>query len=1221
MSEYTDTVLLECNRKSSPEYQSGNLSNPSTWTNKLGSGIKLNIGDKVLMKGAYVSAVGNEAATIEIRGRGAENNLVVGQEYSSSDTVRVKTMNSPEIGNTLYTYTPTTVKSQITDDKIALTHSYYKTTNGEFYITLPRTCATDDINIPFNKSYENWTDYNSASNGSCSAPNPYRLASDYSEISYFGEAGGLPSKEIAYTASTGVGVGGITNASQAQRTEIANDGSRHTLFVRDVLPNGSLSSAEETVTKYALHGHIDPALFTFNWYKKTYDYKIETGFNSPLNVAQSFTDQMSNIISTKVDRFINPALSGISGNDNFNMVAESRTNEAMPCSFGSGVQRSNSHTYFRGRNSHIAQSLPEKVTFKILGNGNIGDSPNPSNGYVIGPQTLPDATRKKSYDDTLFNMVIISPARLAGYRVIHKSTFTDTNNVPTEIYYYIWFDRNDLNIDASVEQEITLSYWRKDEQQMYDYEACYATVGYKRPEIQETGRFVAEEIGFQGYDRGLNTIDGGFKLQTDAYYPLSSSLNTRQNVLHLAIEWTDENLLLLKKFFDAQGRYTDLFDYDQMSPSQQELLGSLGKENFNFNKPNLRYIHMNASMNGSYTGNCQNVNPLGLETATVSYTAGNNYVVFNSFATSGVLTIGMCIMPNTDFESDWSSKNGKRTYITGIETLLGAETVSLSEPVKITGTSPVIFTNAKVGSDLYFSNNQAIEYIGTRTFSAGALYFDYNTSRADLNEGDGTYENEYDTLRYGFGVKVLRSLSPLKYDIGLFFGNMGMAETWFDSTGSKIQSADSSASDTFRCLGFDQHFNAFGTSALMLTNGKCGREGQAFYENGSAITGYKTWQNRNIPAGAQMDSKVNWWTGIDWTAFETDFMNNEIYIGANDPALEFNAQQSRFEFSRLHTAEVVGTSASLNSASSNTPVGDETTISYKLNKRLSRLNYSPNFIPYNNTLMASGTASDTFDHIVLDRNIIPYTIMDATSGITLEDYGCDERNWNKSLWDTLGFTYEQFHQTTDNRLARFNNLPIKTSTPTTNALVESSNLRLWYRQNGVPIYEPENIITPTVIGGKAKFDATRFTKNPQTDPTGVNYAISGLQDFSPVVQSCSSTTILASNLPRKMASPIYLVKTDLISPDYIGGPEGSSKLPVIAVVPKNSGYGDYYFGENFTEFTITAPKTVVDITTSIIDADGKDARVDDASCVVYQITKAHQSNAIVMEEILNPPKK
>ena len=538
---------------------------------------------------------------------------------------------------------------------------------------------------------------------------------------------------------------------------------------------------------------------------------------------------------------------------------------------------------------------------------------------------------------------------------------------------------------------------------------------------------------------------------------MTSTLNKRRDVLHLAIEWSDENLLLLKKLFDAQGRYNELFDYDQMSASQQN---GVDEVKFNENKSNLRFIHMNASENGSFTGDCENFNPT-LSGGSASYVAGNNYIQFSGHTLSKI-RIGMCILPNDDFDSDWTSKNGTRTYVTGIITVLGvSEKVYLSENVKVSGSDDVVFTDAKVGGDVYFSNEDVENnYIGSRTFPAGALYFDYNSSRADLNEGDGTNENEFDTLRYGFGVKVLRSSSPLKYDIGLYFGRIGLKETWFDGLSQILGKLNSN----FRCLGFDQHFNAFGTSALMLTNGKCGQEAPAFEDE--LGKSYKTWQQRNIPSGMMMDSVINWWTGIDWTTFNTDFMNNEIYIGANDPALEFNAQQSRFEFSRLHTPEVVGTSASINSASANTPTGDETTVSYKLNKRLSRLNYSPNFIPYNNTLTGSDSASDGLTHVVLDRNIIPYTIMDATSGITLEDYGCDETNWNKSLWETLGFTYEQFHQKTATRLERFNNLPINTSTPTTNALVESSNLRLWYRQNGVPIYEPENIIVPTVIGGK-----------------------------------------------------------------------------------------------------------------------------------------------------------
>ena len=57
-SSYVDTILLEANRKSSPEYLAsfaGNASNPSSWSNSVGSGIKLGIGDKISIHSAYIS--------------------------------------------------------------------------------------------------------------------------------------------------------------------------------------------------------------------------------------------------------------------------------------------------------------------------------------------------------------------------------------------------------------------------------------------------------------------------------------------------------------------------------------------------------------------------------------------------------------------------------------------------------------------------------------------------------------------------------------------------------------------------------------------------------------------------------------------------------------------------------------------------------------------------------------------------------------------------------------------------------------------------------------------------------------------------------------------------------------------------------------------------------------------------------------------------------------
>ena len=68
---YVDTILLEANRKSSAEYRAGNETEPSIWTNNLGSGIKLDIGDTISIDSAYISEIGNESSTIEIMGRHA----------------------------------------------------------------------------------------------------------------------------------------------------------------------------------------------------------------------------------------------------------------------------------------------------------------------------------------------------------------------------------------------------------------------------------------------------------------------------------------------------------------------------------------------------------------------------------------------------------------------------------------------------------------------------------------------------------------------------------------------------------------------------------------------------------------------------------------------------------------------------------------------------------------------------------------------------------------------------------------------------------------------------------------------------------------------------------------------------------------------------------------------------------------------------------------------
>ena len=128
----------------------------------------------------------------------------------------------------------------------------------------------------------------------------------------------------------------------------------------------------------------------------------------------------------------------------------------------------------------------------------------------------------------------------------------------------------------------------------------------------------------------------------------------------------------------------------------------------------------------------------------------------------------------------------------------------------------------------------------------------------------------------------------------------------------------------------------------------------------------------------------------------------------------------------------------------------------------------------------------------------------------------------------------------------------------------------------------------------------------------------GFANYPAVEQYTSSVKILAENLPRKMISPIYLVKSDVISPEYIGGVEGKNKMAVVSVVPKNSGYGDFSNGGEGAVFTNTIPRTLQNITTTIVDADGSEARVDDASCIIYKITKQIKNTDQVIKDILNP---
>ena len=1258
---YVDTILLEANRKSSAEYRAGNETEPSIWTNNLGSGIKLDIGDTISIDSAYISEIGNESSTIEIMGRHAIDNLGNGQQFLTTNTEKSKIYNSPDNGsgifkktdgNVEWTFTASSTLKDIRDDTINLTHSYYKNNQGDYYITLPRTSNSkdqrnyQDASLPF-------FEYNSSRNGSCFGVNPYRLGSDYSTIEYHGQAPGWGYS----TLTTGF----------ASRTEIINDGSRFTLFTRDKIRN---YAQEGVPTSFALQGERDPALMNFQWFKKTVEYKITNGFNSPSNVASQFTETLSGAqnlqnFSYSVDNASEASLGQVKQN-NFNVTTESNTFELLPCATGWFIDSQAKNWYennldelqilmyktdyrtnaFSNNASYIFNAYQNTFAFGVSGNDFFNSS-----GLVPGMVVKSVSASNASQID------------VPGFELLVGSTVTYVNFPPkmTGSSLAGSQDRTQVAftapINSSGEQttlgEIYFTFTK--EKLLPYYESSFGTVGYKRPEIQQTGRDITPYDQYT-INRGENyTRDNSF-LTGKMSYPLSATQasGSPTEMIPTNIPWTTDNLNKLKAFFESQNNYPELFDYNAMSASQKELINTSGDTipGANVSPDNMRFIHMNVR---------QATIPLKVTTIT-AYVIDPIYGVYIEVANASDIVQGMIICKNTT--GPFPLIFPLNTFITKVD---GAKiylswTSTDTDPDEIIG-SNITFSNIQLGDDRYFDDG---------TFSAGGLFFDYNESRKDIIEGEGSQNPVYDSLTYGFAQKYTHDSSPFFY-IGLSvskYQSGTIPSKWWDS------SDEGPFLDLYKvAIGFDKHFNAYGTAAILLTNGMCGPWGGNYNEETllqtkttgeapsiqtyaiyggkmdlfdqdvapggtypSYIGGLKTFQKQPSLDGSYLiQAKGDLLEDAPYGPAESanpywGILNNEIYVGANQPSLQFDSRSSRFEFTYLHSPEVLGTNAFEIQANASV---DTTTINnpvIKLNKRLSRLTYSSTFIPYNNVFKiaeqeVSGSnvvLGQTNADPMLDENIIPFSIMDAQTGVCFEEYGVDQKYWNQSLWELLGYSYEQFHQTKDNRQVRFGSLPITTSTPSTNGLLNVNDLTNVRRINAggdtFTIGSSLEVVTPDwLFGGNEIFPAgqnsssVRQISSYSTCPGQISYP--------PVSQNTTSTNITAQNLPRKMLSPVYLIKSDLLNPMFIGGREGTSVLPVMGIVNKENGYGDFYFGaQESTIFTNTIPRTIQNIRTSICEADGSQSRVDDGSLVIYKIQKVIKSNANVLENMINPPK-
>ena len=475
---------------------------------------------------------------------------------------------------------------------------------------------------------------------------------------------------------------------------------------------------------------------------------------------------------------------------------------------------------------------------------------------------------------------------------------------------------------------------------------------------------------------------------------------------------------------------------------------------------------------------------------------------------------------------------------------------------------------------------------------------------------DGIMTNGWDInkLAYGFATKTLVGSS---YYITLHPELVGGIESYLFS----YQAATTIVGDT-TMIGWDWHFSAYSTCCCLL------------------YSGYQKYSHDGLtqPGDENLEKVV---TPPTKSCFNVSGFLNKTYIGSNNAAVTYS--NNHFQWVSLHTAENIGqdfNAGSTNESGDNPIIEDAGQECYKINKRLQYWTWCPDMRPYNleesvlnnmvKPVMAPGsvepgqiTLTNTIGQKIkpLNRAITPFSICDAHCGIFMNlGKSFDKTNWREGLLGILGFTYEQFNPTTiddkNNRLARvqYNNI-YNLESLTTNSQITTTESKNYIMNRYDAIMYSTQVPAPVAIPGWGQPSAPNYVWD--------EYFTYGM--YPTIVEQTESIQINTQELPRTMLRSYYSIRSDLILQEnnkYMGGGDSGDRLPVIAVINKENGDGDFYFSGSDLQFTITQDMNISSVTTSIHDPDGTLANLNSGSGVIYKIVRMKSLDNSIVQEIL-----
>jgi hypothetical protein len=443
-----------------------------------------------------------------------------------------------------------------------------------------------------------------------------------------------------------------------------------------------------------------------------------------------------------------------------------------------------------------------------------------------------------------------------------------------------------------------------------------------------------------------------------------------------------------------------------------------------------------------------------------------------------------------------------------------------------------------------------------------------------------TFYEEPEADQYSFGCMKKSPTGRIDF---IFTDNNGWGSAFMDML---LENSTLAGYLRQRKVGFDMHFSAPGMCYLLPYAGwSTDVHSYSQFIRTATFGNYKLFSGNLAPGGHIGEYEI-----------DSQLFRNKLYIGADAPLINYDG--TNFTISGLHTPMNKGNnnianspySASLTGFGSGDVDPEASDQVYAINPREQWNDWTPARKPYRGIVDESGLILTR-----LNDNLEAWTIYDALCGIFISDINLTETEWQGSLWDILGFSYKQFNSKTNSRITRINNNNINNlSVITTNAEVDQGDSKV-YIQNpwGAPLYN-------NMIGGGATLGLEIATQYPE------------------IKQKTESVKIIADNLPIRMIRGYYTIRSNILQETpFIGGKVNNTTMPIIGIVDKINGDGDFYFGqESSLQFTVTKPLRLASITCSLHDPDGSYARCTDQSAVLFKVEKTKNVTFDIAQELL-----